>query len=149
VPFGANPLEEHHELQLEEDHGIHRGTITARIAFGNEIAHEREIKDAVEAAVEMVCGDEVVERNVHQGEEVALFAAHHGAHSFAKSPKGVMLPGAASFFNTLRGVAKGQGKIGCAPRSQLFVQPTNARSFTCPSDGVPVEAGEHVGEEEV
>jgi len=32
-----------------------------------------------------------------------LLTAHHGAHSFAKSPKGVMLPVAASYFNTLRG----------------------------------------------
>jgi len=42
-----------------------------------------------------------------------LLTAHHGAHSFAKSPKGVMLPVAASYFNTLRGFGEVNRDLRC------------------------------------
>ena len=47
LPFGAYPLEKHHELQLEEDHGVNGGTTTLCIGLLHELAHKRQIKGAL------------------------------------------------------------------------------------------------------
>src|SRR6266446_1178148 len=54
LPFGAYPLEEHHELQLEEDDGINRGTTTTCIGLMHKLADKRKIKCPLQATVEVV-----------------------------------------------------------------------------------------------
>src|SRR5207247_1606882 len=52
LPFGAYSLEEHHELQFEEDNGINRGTTTACIGLLHKPPDKRKIKRSFEMAIE-------------------------------------------------------------------------------------------------
>src|SRR5947207_12536339 len=44
LAFGTYSLEEHHELQLEEDHRIDGGTPCTRVGLFHELIHKGEIK---------------------------------------------------------------------------------------------------------
>jgi len=57
LPFGGDTLEEHDQVQFEEDYGINRGPTAAGVRVGNKIAHERQIEATVKIPVEMVQGN--------------------------------------------------------------------------------------------
>src|SRR5687768_8184681 len=63
LPLGAEALEEHDELQLEEDHRVDRGPTPSRIAVLHPLADEPEIKLGIEVPVEVVRGDQAFERD--------------------------------------------------------------------------------------
>src|SRR5260370_32269203 len=46
LPFGADAVKEHHELQLEKDHRINRGATSLRIGLFDQVAHKRQIHRA-------------------------------------------------------------------------------------------------------
>src|SRR5215472_9072736 len=52
--FGANALEIHHELQLKENDRINGGTPSTRIGLLHQLAHEREVKHALQVTVAMI-----------------------------------------------------------------------------------------------
>ena len=85
----SQAFKDHHQLQLEEDHGIDRWSATARIVRLHELADEREVEGAVQVPVEVAGGHEVqapwyvaggwsidlflgVQRRVHEDLEVAV-----------------------------------------------------------------------------
>jgi hypothetical protein len=59
----AKALEEHHEVELEEDHGIDRRPASVGIAALDPIPDETQIEAGIEVAVEVIAGHEGVERN--------------------------------------------------------------------------------------
>src|SRR5690349_12018333 len=63
VPFGAKDFKEHHEVQLEEDHRINGGATSLRIGPFDQVAHKRQIHDAVQVTVEMMSWNELIERD--------------------------------------------------------------------------------------
>jgi hypothetical protein len=60
----ADVLEEHHELQLEEDDRVHRGPAAIRVERGDELPDEREVEPRLQAAVEVVFGYQVLQREM-------------------------------------------------------------------------------------
>jgi hypothetical protein len=60
----ADVLEEHHQLQTEEDHRIDARTArTTSVVILDEIPDEREVKRRLEATVEVVLRDQVLKRD--------------------------------------------------------------------------------------
>ena len=58
VAFGADALEKHHQLQLEEDHRINGGAShPGHIAVLHQIPHKGKIKHTVEVAIEVIRRD--------------------------------------------------------------------------------------------
>ncbi len=62
--FRTEILEEHDEPQLEEDHGVDRASAAARVERAHQLAHEREVDRLLQAPVEVVLGDEEIQREV-------------------------------------------------------------------------------------
>ena len=55
LTLGADPLEEHDQLEAEEDHRIDGGAPdTGDVAVPHQLAREAEVEDAVQVAVEVV-----------------------------------------------------------------------------------------------
>jgi hypothetical protein len=57
-------LEEHNELELEEDDRVHRRPATVGVERLHQLPHEREVQACLKAAVEVVLGYEFFEREV-------------------------------------------------------------------------------------
>jgi hypothetical protein len=57
-------LEEHHKLELEEDDRIHRRPAAVSVERRHQLPHEREVEPCLQAAVEVVLGYELFERDV-------------------------------------------------------------------------------------
>jgi hypothetical protein len=61
LALGADPLEEHDELELEEDHGIDAGPAAVGVEVARPVADEAKIQLGFKMAVEMVPWDEIFE----------------------------------------------------------------------------------------
>src|SRR5204862_4474094 len=61
--FRANVVEEHHQLQLEEDHRIYGGATCTSIRLFDQVAHKREIYHPIQVAIEMIGWNKLIERN--------------------------------------------------------------------------------------
>ena len=104
LALGAQPLEEQDQLQLEEDDRVDGGSPGLRVGLPNQVAHEAEIERALQMAVEVVRGNEVLQRDRRErGKDAglrphhdALLLGHHGSAEGAGSSHR-----AAPFFNTL------------------------------------------------
>jgi hypothetical protein len=59
----ADVLEEHHQLQTEEDHGIDARTARTSVVILDEIPYEREVECRLEATVEVVLRDQILKRD--------------------------------------------------------------------------------------
>ena len=59
LAFGAKALEEHDQLQFEEDDRINRGPPSSCIGLLHELAHKREIKRSFQMAVEVILWNQV------------------------------------------------------------------------------------------
>ncbi len=59
----ADVLEEHHQLQAEEDHGIDARTARRSVVVLDEVPDEREVERRLEATVEVVLGDQMLQRD--------------------------------------------------------------------------------------
>jgi hypothetical protein len=57
-------LEEHDELQLEEDHRVDRRPAALGVERPHQLPHEREVEPRLQAAVEVVLWDQVLKRDV-------------------------------------------------------------------------------------
>ena len=57
LALGADALEEQHELQLEEDHGVDPRAATFRIGVLDPVPDEAEIELGFQVPVEVVSGD--------------------------------------------------------------------------------------------
>jgi hypothetical protein len=64
LPLASQVLEEHHQLQFEEDDRVDGGPTSIRVERTHQIPHEREIEPSFQAAVEVVLWDQVFEREV-------------------------------------------------------------------------------------
>jgi hypothetical protein len=64
LALGADALEEHRQLQLEEEHRVDRGTAARGVAIPEEFANEREVDGSLKATVEAVLWEELFEREV-------------------------------------------------------------------------------------
>jgi hypothetical protein len=60
LPLRAKIFEEHDELELVEDHRIHRRPAALGVERAHQLPHKREIERRLKAAVEMVLPDEVL-----------------------------------------------------------------------------------------
>ena len=54
VAFGANAFEEHHQLQLEEDHRINAGAPVRRHSTPAPLTDKREVEHPLQVAIEVV-----------------------------------------------------------------------------------------------
>jgi hypothetical protein len=70
LPLGADALEEHHQLQLEEDHRVDRWTAARGVARPEEFSHETEVDDSLQATIEVVLRDELFEREISKGKKL-------------------------------------------------------------------------------
>jgi hypothetical protein len=58
LPLGAQAFEEHHKLQLEEDHRIDARPATLGVQLVRPLADEAEVKRHLEVAIDVVLGNE-------------------------------------------------------------------------------------------
>jgi len=97
----AEVLEEHDEMELEEDDRIDRGSTARGIAVGDEVTHESEVENVFEVAVEMVVRDGSLKGEQDRtGEIASLGRTEHGTPPLSRI-EGTMLPPRPSIFNTL------------------------------------------------
>jgi hypothetical protein len=64
LPLASEVLEEHEELELEEDDRVNGRPATFRVERLHQLPHEREIQPRLKTAVEVVLGYELFERDV-------------------------------------------------------------------------------------
>jgi hypothetical protein len=57
-------LEEHHQLQLEEDDRVHRRPAAPCIEWSDKLPYEREVQTRLEAAVEVVLWYQFLQREI-------------------------------------------------------------------------------------
>jgi hypothetical protein len=80
LALGADPLEEHDELQLEEDDRVDGGASSLSVQLPRPVADKREAERRVDVPVEVVGGNEVLERDGNGFVEAARFCgAEHGS----------------------------------------------------------------------
>ncbi len=80
LALGADSLEEHHELQPEEDHGIDARAVPICIALLRPLPHKTEVQLGLKVAVEVVGRDQGLQRDGDQFIELAGFGrTKHGA----------------------------------------------------------------------
>ena len=75
--LGPNILEEHHQLQLEKDYRIDARSPPSRVERRHQIAHERQIEGPLDLPIEMVGGDQLLQRQMVQRRELPLLCPHH------------------------------------------------------------------------
>jgi hypothetical protein len=93
LPFGANTLEEHDEVEPEEDDRVDRGSTALGVAFGNPGADEAEVERCIEVTVEVIRWDEPFERDDGRPIEIAGFGrTKHGSTSAAGTTNRVAYP---------------------------------------------------------
>jgi hypothetical protein len=63
LALGTDPLEEHHQLQLEEHDRIDAGPAPLAVELARLLADEAQIEPDFEIAVEVVGRDEVLQRD--------------------------------------------------------------------------------------
>jgi hypothetical protein len=61
LALGADPLEEHHQLQLEEDHRVDAGPATFGIELLRPVPNEAQIELRFEVAIEVVSRNEFLQ----------------------------------------------------------------------------------------
>jgi hypothetical protein len=64
LPLAADVLKEHDQLQAKEDHRVDAGPASAGIQRAHQVSDEGEVEGLLQAAVEVVLRDEVLQRNV-------------------------------------------------------------------------------------
>lgn len=83
LTFGADSLEEHDELELEEDDRVDGGTTNRGIEVGDPVPDEREIKRTLKMAIEVIDGNERFKGDGDRAVELAaLTGAEHGGEAF-------------------------------------------------------------------
>src|SRR4051812_3988865 len=94
LPFRADALKEHDQLELEEDHRIDRGPATLGIELSRPRTDEAEIELRLQVAVEMVAGNEVLQRDGDRLVEAAGFGwtEHRGIRGEGYVARMVALP---------------------------------------------------------
>ena len=64
MALGADVLEEHDELELEEDDRVHRRPAAVGVERPHQLPDELEVQPCLQAAVEVVLWDQVLKRDV-------------------------------------------------------------------------------------
>jgi len=67
LALGAQILEKEDELELEENHRVDARTARRSVAVPYQVPDEREVDGSLQAAIEVVFGDELFEREVIEG----------------------------------------------------------------------------------
>ena len=75
MPFGSQPLEEKHKLDLEKDYRIDAGAAHKGVAVDHQFSDKGEIERGLQAAVEAILGDEFFEGEIGQWGEIADLGA--------------------------------------------------------------------------
>jgi hypothetical protein len=63
LPLRADPLEEHDQLQLEEDDRIDAGSAAVGVVLRDPLADEAQVEPSLQVRVEVIGGDEVLQRD--------------------------------------------------------------------------------------
>jgi hypothetical protein len=71
LSLGANPLEEHHQLELEEDDRIDTGPAPVGVEFARPLADKRQVELRLQVAIVVVLGNELLERDSDRRIKVA------------------------------------------------------------------------------
>ena len=110
LALGAQPFEEHHQLQLEEDHRVDGGAPPVSVALPRPLPDEGQVERGLEVPVEMIPGHQVVQRHGDRFVQAAgLGRAEHGelrGEQSAAEPASLSSLGKRSpavFFNGLGG----------------------------------------------
>ena len=89
LPLGADALEEHHQLQLEEDHRIDRGPAALGVQLPRPVADEAEVERVLQVTVEVVPGNQGLERDRDRlRESTRLGGTEHGGLRLIKESLG-------------------------------------------------------------
>jgi hypothetical protein len=64
LPLAPQILEEHEELELEEDDRVHRRPATFCVERRNQLPHEREVERRLQAPVEVIFRHQVLQREI-------------------------------------------------------------------------------------
>ena len=79
LALGADALEEHHQLQLEEDDRVDGGTSTIGVQLRDPLPDEAQVERGFQVAVEVVAGNEGLQRDGDRLIQAAGFCgAEHG-----------------------------------------------------------------------
>jgi hypothetical protein len=73
LPLGADPFEEHDQVEAEEDDRIDRGATAIGVPLHDPVAHDREIQGRVKLSIEVVGRDELLKGNGNRAVEGAMF----------------------------------------------------------------------------
>jgi hypothetical protein len=65
LAFRADALEEHDQLELEEDHRVNGGTATGGVAISDPHPNDAKIQRRIKVAIEVISRDEVLKRDGH------------------------------------------------------------------------------------
>jgi hypothetical protein len=82
----AAALEEHHELELEEDHGVDGGATALGVQLSRPVAHEAQVELGFQVAVEVIPGNEVLQRDGDGLVEAAGFGRAEHENTSRREP---------------------------------------------------------------
>ena len=68
LPLRAQPFEEQDQLQLEEDDRIDGGSSAVGIGLPHQLTHEAQVERPLQVAIEVIGGNQVIERQRRQSE---------------------------------------------------------------------------------
>ena len=71
LALAAQPLEEHHQLELEIDHRVEARSPNPGVAVADQLAHEGEVERRLQVAVEVARRHQVLQRGRHRPVDVA------------------------------------------------------------------------------
>lgn len=78
LPLRAQPLEEQHQLELEEHDRVNGRTAAQSIAVSDQIPYEAQVKRPLQVPVEVVCRHQILQRHRWQRGKIPVLGAHHG-----------------------------------------------------------------------
>jgi len=92
LTLGAKALEEHDQVEFEEDDRVNGGTPARGIALGDEVAHESEVEDVFEVAREMVVRERSLKGEQDRTGKIAGFGRTEHRTPPLGRIEGTMLP---------------------------------------------------------
>jgi hypothetical protein len=63
LAFRADALEEHGQLEFEEDHRVNRGTAAGGVAIGDPYPNDAKIQSRIKVAIEVISRAELLKRD--------------------------------------------------------------------------------------
>src|SRR6266567_4442118 len=79
LPFRADALKEHHQLQFEEHNGVNRRATATSIGLLHELTHERQVKGSLQVSIEVIVRNQLIKGDIDERGKGALLHSHHGS----------------------------------------------------------------------